>query len=79
MKYITFLTNKLFSQQPNILLGRWSIVYCETKINKKIDLSNEDHCGVCNTIYQYNNSYTNENKNENKNENIKHMIFYETM
>ncbi len=28
-------------------LGRWSIETCSTKINNKIDLSNEDHCGPC--------------------------------
>jgi len=45
-------------------LGRWNIDYCNTKINNKIDLSNEDHCGPCgqyiftkyneNTITKYN-------------------------
>ena len=29
------------------LLGRWNIDYCNKKINNKIDLSNEDHCGPC--------------------------------
>lgn len=28
-------------------LGRWNIDYCNKKINKKVDLSNEDHCGPC--------------------------------
>jgi hypothetical protein len=28
-------------------LGRWKIETCNTKINGKIDLSNEDHCGPC--------------------------------
>jgi hypothetical protein len=28
-------------------LGRWNIDYCTQKINQKIDLSNEDHCGPC--------------------------------
>jgi hypothetical protein len=28
-------------------LGRWSIETCSKKINNKIDLSNEDHCGPC--------------------------------
>ena len=28
-------------------LGRWNIEYCHKKINNKIDLSNEDHCGPC--------------------------------
>jgi len=38
----------LQSKQQKVLLGRWNIDYCENIINKKIDLSNEDHCGVCN-------------------------------
>ncbi len=28
-------------------LGRWSIETCSNKIDNKIDLSNEDHCGPC--------------------------------
>lgn len=28
-------------------LGRWHIEYCKDKINRKIELSNEDHCGSC--------------------------------
>jgi hypothetical protein len=28
-------------------LGRWNIDYCNKKLNQKIDLSNEDHCGPC--------------------------------
>ena len=28
-------------------LGRWGIDYCNKKMNNKIDLSNEDHCGPC--------------------------------
>jgi hypothetical protein len=29
------------------LVGRWRIENCNIKINRKIDLSNEDHCGPC--------------------------------
>jgi len=28
-------------------LGRWNIDYCDKKMNNKVDLSNEDHCGPC--------------------------------
>ncbi len=42
------LQSSLRSNQSNVLLGRWKIDYCEKTINKKIDLSNEDHCGTCN-------------------------------
>jgi hypothetical protein len=30
-----------------IPLGRWKIETCNIKLNNKIDLSNEDHCGPC--------------------------------
>jgi hypothetical protein len=61
------------TKTPTIPLGRWNIVYCEKKINKKLDLSNEDHCGSCN---QYNN---NNIKNNNKKIKINEIIFYENM
>jgi hypothetical protein len=35
-------------------LGRWQITYNRPEMNKKIDLANEDHCGVC-----YSNKYHN--------------------
>jgi len=28
-------------------LGRWSYETCHTRLDQKIDLSNEDHCGPC--------------------------------
>ena len=37
----------LIKEQCKPLLGRWNIDYCSKKLNKKIDLSNEDHCGPC--------------------------------
>lgn len=40
------IMNFTFNNNKN-LLGRWSIIYCEKKLNKIIDLSNEDHCGPC--------------------------------
>lgn len=45
---ISNFINKFFVKEPVVLLGRWNIVYCQQKINKKIDLANEDHCGTCN-------------------------------
>lgn len=36
----------MMREQPKVL-GRWNIDYCNKKINNKIDLSNEDHCGPC--------------------------------
>jgi len=66
MKLLTTLKNKLFTKQSIVLLGRWNIDYCDKKINKKIKLNNEDHCGTCHSKY---NSY----------KDIKKIIFYETM
>ena len=28
-------------------LGRWNIETCNKRLNNKIDLANEDHCGPC--------------------------------
>jgi hypothetical protein len=74
MKYITLLQNKFLPKQSTILLGRWNIVYCDKKINKKIDLSNEDHCGACD-IYKYDIYKYDKYKDINLNK----LIFYETM
>lgn len=38
---------KVISKKIEKPLGRWRIDYCNKKINNKIDLSNEDHCGPC--------------------------------
>jgi hypothetical protein len=70
MKLFTNFINKFFVKEPVVLLGRWNIVYCQQKINKKIDLSNEDHCGTCNSIQE---------QKKFKNDNIKSFIFFETM
>jgi hypothetical protein len=47
MKFITNLIQKLKAPEPKKMLGRWNIDYCEKKMDNKIDLSNEDHCGPC--------------------------------
>jgi hypothetical protein len=47
MKYITTIINKLMPKELPKHVGRWNIEQCNTKINHKIDLSNEDHCGPC--------------------------------
>ena len=46
MSIIKNLISKLVKNQKNPL-GRWNIENCNKKIDKKIDLSNEDHCGPC--------------------------------
>ena len=47
MKYIVNIIKKLLPKEIPKTLGRWNIDYCNKKINRKIDLSNEDHCGHC--------------------------------
>lgn len=47
MKYITSIINKIIPKELPKHVGRWNIEHCSTKINQKIDLSNEDHCGPC--------------------------------
>jgi hypothetical protein len=47
MNIITKFINRMqFSDQIKVL-GRWEITYCKPTMNKKIDLANEDHCGIC--------------------------------
>ena len=47
MKQIIESIKKLLLKEQARPLGRWNIEYCTKKINHKIDLSNEDHCGPC--------------------------------
>jgi hypothetical protein len=47
MKFITAIIKKLTPKEISRPLGRWRIENCNTQMNHKIDLSNEDHCGPC--------------------------------
>jgi len=44
---ITTMLRRFFVNEEKKVLGRWSIEHCDKKLNSKIDLSNEDHCGPC--------------------------------
>jgi hypothetical protein len=47
---LSLIINRIKTIIPKELpkrLGRWNIDYCNKKIDQKIDLSNEDHCGPC--------------------------------
>jgi hypothetical protein len=46
MKFIKSIL-KTFITDDKKILGRWEIDYCVKKMDRKIDLSNEDHCGPC--------------------------------
>ncbi len=41
-----FIRNFITKQIP-VLTGRWKLESCNIKVNRKIDLANEDHCGPC--------------------------------
>jgi len=41
------MIKKLMPNDVSKPLGRWRIEICNTRMNNKIDLSNEDHCGPC--------------------------------
>jgi len=75
MAYITKLKNLFALKNQPVLLGRWNVVYCEKQINKKLDLSNEDHCGSCN---QYNQKEE-EQQRKKKKIKLEHLIFYENI
>jgi hypothetical protein len=52
-----FKSKRLYDQTK--MLGRWGITYCKPTMNKKIDLANEDHCGVCYSTKYHNPKYVN--------------------
>jgi hypothetical protein len=47
MKYITTIIKNFIPKDVAKPVGRWRIENCNVQIDKKIDLSNEDHCGPC--------------------------------
>jgi hypothetical protein len=44
---IFYFLNLIKRKQYKTPLGRWNIENCNKKLNNKIDLANEDHCGPC--------------------------------
>ena len=63
MKFIINILQKFLPKNIKLPLGRWTIENCHKKINEKIDLSNEDHCGPCG---QYSLKKLKQKKNNNK-------------
>jgi hypothetical protein len=47
MKIIDLFFKRFLPKELPKPLGRWMNVNCDIKMNQKIDLSNEDHCGPC--------------------------------
>lgn len=55
---IRFVQRMKIPDQTKIL-GRWEITYCRSTMNKKIDLANEDNCGICYSTKYHNPMYSN--------------------
>jgi len=47
MKFLQNIITKLKPTEILMPLGRWRTEKCTIQMSKKIDLSNEDHCGPC--------------------------------
>ena len=66
--FIQKMKEYLYKKEQIKVLGRWQIDYCNKKIDRKIDYSNEDHCGTCFTNNDNNkNIITNDIVNNKKN------------
>lgn len=60
VKFFELFKIKSFIKNTEIKpLGRWNINYCSKITNKKIDLSNIDHCGTCDLLITKNNNKIN--------------------
>ena len=61
-KIVRNIVNGLKQNDIKPMLGRWSLDHTETMINRKTDMTNEDHCGICDKMrldYLKNIKYTN--------------------
>lgn len=48
MRFITRLVDRILKKENlEKPIGRWFRDTCEKTIGRKVDLSNEDHCGPC--------------------------------
>lgn len=45
--YKLFYRSILGLEDSNRHLGRWAVLDTESRVSKKIDWANEDHCGCC--------------------------------
>jgi hypothetical protein len=65
MKLVKTIIKRFIIDEKKIL-GRWNIDYCDKKMDTKVDLSNEDHCGPCGqyTLSKSQNVDINKAKNE---------------
>ena len=47
MKTIITILKQFLPKELPKPVGRWRTENCEKQLNRKIELSNEDHCGPC--------------------------------
>jgi len=47
MRYVMTILKSFIPKGVPKPVGRWRTENCEKQMNRKIDLSNEDHCGPC--------------------------------
>ena len=47
---LRLIADKLFGKSNPILVGRWTIDYDNTIQERKVYLTNMDHCGCCGSI-----------------------------
>jgi hypothetical protein len=47
MRFIKSILQKVLPKELPKPMGRWAPQECNIKLNQRIDLSNEDHCGPC--------------------------------
>ncbi len=50
VSFISSLTRQLFVKNTPILIGRWTIDYDKNIQERKVYLTNMDHCGCCGNI-----------------------------
>jgi len=71
MNYIITFVKKIIPKELPKPVGRWRIENCNKQMNRKIDLSNEDHCGPCGEYMLEKTQSTNKTK-DNPEHKIKH-------
>ena len=53
MKFnLRILSHRLFGKNPQLIIGRWNIDYDKNIQERKVYLTNMDHCGCCGNFRQ---------------------------
>ena len=63
---LRIMFNFFFRKEIKHPLGRWNLHYDLPKINSKVDLANEDHCGSCGKYAKEKQQHIEENDYKNK-------------